>query len=69
MVSPDELSLTTARKQWRIQKNAAAHAHAAMIPNELFEQAELDGAFSGGIDIFDYLIHSLRRETEQPIVM
>jgi len=51
------------------KKNAAAHAHAAMVPNELFEQVELDGAFSGGIDIFDYLIHSLRRETEQPIVM
>ena len=27
-----------------------------MIPNELFEQAELDGAFSGGIDIFDHSV-------------
>jgi hypothetical protein len=38
------------------KKNAAAHAHAAMVPNELFEQVELDGAFSGGIDIFDHSV-------------
>ena len=27
-----------------------------MVPNELFEQVELDGAFSGGIDIFDHSV-------------